>query len=194
MLLRLNHPLGGVIKFENKINFYSLISSNLEVSLDFKWQLKRVPDRFFGIRDWAYLKDGIREFEVRRERDVGLSLLTGHGTRESVILKKRRRRGKWDRVRFPSSDEESDESFPDDETAYDDGYSIFGKRDSFSPVSEKVFTSTAELCSVDFFFISLFMEAMGLFSPCFVLCTNLHWYSFLWYWHVLLICFSEIEV
>ena len=140
--------------------------------MDFKWQLKRVPDRFFGIRDWAYLKDGIREFEVRRERDAGLSRLTGHGTRESVILKRRRRK-------FPSSDEESDESFPDDEIAYDDGYSIFGKRDSFSPVSEEVFTSTAELCSVDFFVISLFMEAMGLFSPCFVLCTNLHCYSFL---------------
>ena len=67
------------------MNFYSLISSNLEVSLDFKWQLKRVPDRFFGIRDWAYLKDGIQEFEVRRERDAGLSLLTGHGTRDTGI-------------------------------------------------------------------------------------------------------------
>ena len=80
-----------------------------------------------------------------------------------------RRRGKLDsRVRFPSSDEESEESFPDDETAYDDGHSIFGTRDSFStrkifPASEEVFASTAELCSINFFFIiSLVMEAMGI--------------------------------
>ena len=30
----------------------------------------RVPHRFFGIRYWAYLKAGIREFKVRRERDL----------------------------------------------------------------------------------------------------------------------------
>ena len=69
------------------------------------------------------------------------------------------------RVQFPASDEESDESFPDNETACYHGLSIFGARDSFSPRKifptwEEVFASKAELCSIDFFFISLFMEAM----------------------------------
>ena len=32
------------------------------------------PIGFFGIRDWAYLKSGILEFKVRRERDAGLLL------------------------------------------------------------------------------------------------------------------------
>ena len=70
--------------------------------------------------------------------------------------KKDRRRGKWDiRVRFPSSDEESNKPFLDDETRCDDGHSIFGTRDSLSPrkifpALEEVFASTAKLCSVDF--------------------------------------------
>ena len=73
---------------------------------------------------------------------------------------KNRRRRKWDiRVQFPSSDEEYYESFPDNETAWDDGSSIFEARDSFSPRKifpawEEVFASTAELCSIDF---SLFL-------------------------------------
>ena len=51
----------------------------------------------------------------------------------------------------PSSDKESDESFPDDETACDDSHSIFGMRDSFYPqkifpTSEEVFASIEELC------------------------------------------------
>ena len=51
----------------------------------------------------------------------------------------------------PSSDKESDESFPDDETACDDSHSIFGMRDSLYPqkifpTSEEVFASTEELC------------------------------------------------
>ena len=59
-------------------------------------------------------------------------------TSRSSQKKKDRRRGKWDiRVRFPSSDEESDESFLDDETACDDGHSIFGTRDSFFPLWRK---------------------------------------------------------
>ena len=32
------------------------------------------PIGFFEIRDWAYLKSEIPEFEVRRERDAGLLL------------------------------------------------------------------------------------------------------------------------
>ena len=75
--------------------------------------------------------------------------------KEQQKKQKNRRRRKWDiRVQFPSSDEESDESFPDNETACDDGPSIFGTRDSFSPRKifptwEEVFASTAELCSID---------------------------------------------
>ena len=51
----------------------------------------------------------------------------------------------------PSSDKESDESFPDHETACDDSHSIFGMRDSFYPqkifpTSEEVFASIEELC------------------------------------------------
>ena len=51
----------------------------------------------------------------------------------------------------PSSDKESDQSFPDDETACDDSNSIFGMRDSFYPqkifpTSEEVFALIEELC------------------------------------------------
>ena len=42
----------------------------------------RVPNRIFGIHDWAYLKSGIREFKVKRQRDAGLLLRTGHGNRD----------------------------------------------------------------------------------------------------------------
>jgi len=35
--------------------------------------LMRVPNRFFGIRDLAYFKAGIRDFEGKGERDSGLS-------------------------------------------------------------------------------------------------------------------------
>ena len=50
---------------------------------------------------------------------------------------------------------QSNESFLDDETACNDGHSIFGTRDSFSPrkifpASEGVFASIAKLSSVDF--------------------------------------------
>ena len=34
--------------------------------------LMRVPSRFFGIRDLAYLKAGIRDFVGKGERDSGL--------------------------------------------------------------------------------------------------------------------------
>ena len=70
--------------------------------------------------------------------------------------KKDRQRGKWDiRVRFPSSDEESIESFLDDETACDDDHFIFGTRDSLSPrkiftALEEVFVSTANCVQVTF--------------------------------------------
>ena len=100
--------------------------------------------------------------------------------------KKDRRRGKWDiRVRFPTSDEESDESFLDDETACDDDHFIFRTRDSLSqrkifPALEEVFVSTAN-CVLVLFVISLVMEAKGFPSPFFVLCTCWHCYSFPWY-------------
>ena len=37
-------------------------------------QYERVSNKFFGIRDWVYLRAGIWEFKVRRERDAGLLL------------------------------------------------------------------------------------------------------------------------
>ena len=45
--------------------------------------MKRVPNRFFGIRDWASLKAGIRDFGGRGAR-FGIVILTG--TRELAIL------------------------------------------------------------------------------------------------------------
>ena len=88
-----------------------------------------------------------------------------------------RRRGKWDiRVRFPSSDEESNESFLDDETRCDDGHSIFGTRYSSSP--RKIFSRfggsirfNSKIVFSWLFVISLVMEAMGSPSPFFVLWT-----------------------
>ena len=41
---------------------------------------RRVPDRFFGIRDWEYYKVGIREYKVRGEREKIFS--RDHGTKE----------------------------------------------------------------------------------------------------------------
>ena len=41
--------------------------------------LTRVPNRFFGIRDLAYFKAGIRDFEGKGGRDSRLQLLPGHG-------------------------------------------------------------------------------------------------------------------
>ena len=34
----------------------------------------KVPNRFFGIRDWTLLQAGIQEFKVSRKRDAGLLL------------------------------------------------------------------------------------------------------------------------
>ena len=98
-------------------------------------------------------RTSIRQKFSRVNRSASKSLTL----RSSKKKQKNRRRRKWDiRVQFPRSDEESDESFPDNETACDDGPSIFGTRDSFSPRKifptwEEVFASTAELCSIDFF-------------------------------------------
>ena len=45
-------------------------------------QRRRVANRFFGIRDWAYLKVGIREFKVRGERK---SAILRSGIRKIII-------------------------------------------------------------------------------------------------------------
>ena len=55
----------------------------------------------------------------------------------------------------PGNDEESHESFPDDETAYDDRVTQSLERETRSPrkifpASEEVFALTAELCSINF--------------------------------------------
>ena len=39
----------------------------------------RVPNRFFGIRDSAFLKVGIRDFSGKERRYSGLELGTGRG-------------------------------------------------------------------------------------------------------------------
>ena len=44
----------------------------------------RVPNRFFGIRDWAYLKAGIREFKARVGARCEIAIM--NGTRESAIF------------------------------------------------------------------------------------------------------------
>ena len=103
-----------------------------------------------------------------REIQLGEPLSLEISDFEEQQKKTRQRRKSWDiRVRFPSSDEKSDESFPDNETAYDDGPSIVGTRDSFSlrktfPASEKAFASTAQLCSIDFFLYFPFYGSNGI--------------------------------
>ena len=47
-------------------------------------QFTRVPNRFFGIRDLAYFKVGIRDFEGNGGRDIRDCNLTG--TRDMAIL------------------------------------------------------------------------------------------------------------
>ena len=82
--------------------------------------------------------------------------LTSRSSKKKKKEKKDRRRGKWDiRVRFPTSDEEWNESFLDDATACDDDHFIFGTRDSLSPrkifpALEEVFVSTANCVLVTF--------------------------------------------
>ena len=45
--------------------------------------VSRVPNRFFGIRDLAYFKAGIRDFEGKGERDSRFEIVIMTGTRES---------------------------------------------------------------------------------------------------------------
>ena len=42
-------------------------------------QLKRVPNRFFGIQDFPYLRLGIRDFKTKSGRDSGLKVRAGGG-------------------------------------------------------------------------------------------------------------------
>ena len=76
------------------------LSTNIITSL-FRLQQRfckqRVPNRFFGIRDLAYFKAGIRDFEGKGGRDSGFNFhrdtgLDDFNRRESgnVALKKRR--------------------------------------------------------------------------------------------------------
>ena len=104
---------------------------------------------------------------------------------------KNRQRGKWDiRVWFPSRDEETDESFPDNKTGCGDGgipsleqEAPFIMEDFLA--SDEVFASTAELHSVNF---SLFSFFWNQWDCCQILLfywyTCWHCYLFLWYWPV----------
>ena len=99
---------------------------------------------------------------------------------------KNRQRGKWDiRVWFPSRDEETDESFPDNKTGCDDGgipsleqEAPFIMEDF--PASEEVFASTAELHSVNF---SLFSLLWNQWDCCQILL--FYWYT-CWHFYLFL--------
>ena len=43
------------------------------------WSLKRVPNKFSGIRDFPSLKLGIRDFKAKSGRDSGLKVCAGGG-------------------------------------------------------------------------------------------------------------------
>ena len=43
------------------------------------WSLKRVPNRFSGIRDFPSLKLGIRDFKAKSGRDSALKVCAGGG-------------------------------------------------------------------------------------------------------------------
>ena len=55
------------LKGLSNVFFEELVLSNLIAA-----PLMRVPNRFFGIRDLAYFKAGIRDFEGKGGRDSGL--------------------------------------------------------------------------------------------------------------------------
>ena len=73
------HPLTVCVSWPGNVRFefFSNISDCRSFSV-FN-TLKRVPNRFFGIRDLAYFKAGIRDFEGKGGRDSRLQLLPGHG-------------------------------------------------------------------------------------------------------------------
>ena len=48
-------------------------------------QLKRVPNRFFGIQDFPYLRLGIRDFKVKLGRDSGLMVCAGGGMPKKTL-------------------------------------------------------------------------------------------------------------
>ena len=48
-------------------------------SLKIRPLIQRVFNRFFGMRDFSYLKVGTRDFEAKRGRDSGLKICSGRG-------------------------------------------------------------------------------------------------------------------
>ena len=46
-------------------------------SLKIRPLIQRVFNRFFGVRDFSYLKAGIWDFEAKRGRDSGLKICSG---------------------------------------------------------------------------------------------------------------------
>ena len=64
------HPLTVCVSWPGNVRFEFFFNIS---------DLKRVPNRFFGIRDLAYFKAGIRDFEGKGGRDSRLQLLPGHG-------------------------------------------------------------------------------------------------------------------
>ena len=71
---------------KNKLRMYKLFTETIFQLM--RRQLrskKRVPNRFFGIRDLAFLKVGIRDFSGKERRYSGLELRVG--TRDFKILR-----------------------------------------------------------------------------------------------------------
>ena len=56
-----------------------VVSENFYFKSEREGPEKRVPNRFFGIRDLASLKVGIRDFSGKERRYSGLELGTGRG-------------------------------------------------------------------------------------------------------------------
>ena len=160
------------------------------------------PQSIQKMRDWAN-KFGVAVLQMVKAGTL-LSNVDQKGIQPHALLSfelsgfklqqkkgKNRQRGKWDiRVWFPSRDEETDESFPDNKTGCDDGgipsleqEAPFIMEDF--PASEEVFASTAELHSVNF---SLFSLLWNQWDCCQILLfywyTCWHCYLFLWYWPV----------
>ena len=107
------------------------------------------PQNIQKMRDWVQTF-GVA---VRQMAKAGTLLLYLNqreiGLGEPVSFKlshfeEQRKKKKKKKKPDPSSDKESDETFPDDETACDDSHSIFGMRDSFYP--QKIFPTSENHC------------------------------------------------
>jgi hypothetical protein len=66
--------------------YVNLIQSSSDLSYQVCYRLKRVPSRFFGIRNLSYLKAGIRDFEGKGAQDSGSPETKMDRENQAVIL------------------------------------------------------------------------------------------------------------